>query len=69
MKCKECPVFGDARYDRSGKGKSLCFCLGKPTTETKPDDDCQYGIEDYEDYIRELSELVRRVQERKGETK
>jgi len=62
MRCKGCPVWGLEYYKRTGK--SLCFCVCHPTTQVKPDDECQYGIQDYEVYIRELegSEAVQAPQ-------
>ena len=54
MKCGECPVFG---YEdvRSETGKGRCFCLLKATVSMRPEDECAYGIRDYEEYIRSIS--------------
>ena len=50
MKCKECPAFSLYKYKDYETG--LCFCSCHETTKTEAEADCQYGIEDYKEYIK-----------------
>lgn len=53
MKCKDCPVRGHTELE-GFSNMNLCFCAGHRTTKIKPEDDCQYGIEDYMEYWKSL---------------
>lgn len=65
MKCKECPVFGYSSHQT--KKVPLCFASCHPTTEVKsPEAECQYGIEDYKEYITKITEKNQNIL-KKGE--
>ena len=49
MKCKDCPARGKEHPD-------MCFASCKPTIKISEDDDCKYGIEDYDQYWLEKTE-------------
>ncbi len=51
MKCKDCPARGQHETNWN-----MCFCAGKGTSKIRLEDDCKYGIENYDEYWIDLCE-------------
>lgn len=69
MKCKDCPVFGYSSHQT--KKVPLCFASCHPTTQVAGEEaECQYGIENYEEYITGIwKEFQNIINKKKGENK